>query len=244
MYIRHGSSRQRLPLAGPFTYLLPMTFLIAVLSTLLLVTPATAAEPGIVRVRLETSAGNITLSLNAKRAPATVRSFMTYVDDGRLDNTEFYRASRASRDPKEGLIQGGIGPDVRRRLPPAPFESTKMTGLTHVDGTVSMARGDDPNLATCNFSIMLGPHPSLDAAGPYPGYAAFGQVSAGMDVARRILAMPTGGGRGAMRGQMLLKPIRIVRAVRLDGQPHPSGRPKAWLIDLPKRRPIRQTPRQ
>lgn len=193
-------------------------------------------EPLAVRVRLETTEGPIVLALDARHAPKTVANFLAYVDDGRLDGTEFYRASRSKANPNAGFIQGGIGTNVRRKLPAVPFESTSKTGLRHVDATVSLARGDSTDVATCNFSLLVGAHPWLDAREGSPGYAAFGKVIGGMKTVKRILAMPTSGGAGAMRGQMLAKPVTITRAVRLDGTARPTGRPKTWLIELPQAR--------
>ena len=72
----------------------------------------------------------------------------------------------------------------------------------------------------------------MDARPGNPGYAVFGRVVGGMDLVKRVLALPTGGGTGAMKGQMLLRPVTIVRAVRLDGAPRPTGRPKPWLLGL------------
>ncbi|WP_436977161.1 peptidylprolyl isomerase [Sphingomonas tagetis] len=195
--------------------------------------PEPAPEPASVRVRLVTSAGNITLALDARRAPKTVANFLYYIDDGRFEGTEFYRSSRRRTDPRTGLVQGGIGTDARRILPSVPLEPTSRTGIRHLDGTISMAHGLDPHSGAGNFSIMVGDNPGLDARPGNPGFAAFGKVIGGMDVVRRILAMPTGGGRGVMRGQMILKPVRIVRAQRLDGTPRPSGRPKPWLLQMP-----------
>lgn len=195
-----------------------------------------ASEPPIVRVRLDTSAGPITLALDSRRAPGTVQAFLRYVDDGRLDGTDFYRASRSKAVATQGFIQGGIGTNPRRKLPATPFEGTDVTGLAHVDGAVSMARGDSVDIATCNFTLLVGPLPWLDARPGSPGYAVFGKVAEGMPVVKRILAQPTGGGTGPMRGQMLFKPIRILRAVRLNGTAKPTGRPQAWLIQLPQRK--------
>jgi peptidyl-prolyl cis-trans isomerase A (cyclophilin A) len=118
-------------------------------------------------------------------------------------------------------------------LPSVPLEPTSRTGLRHLSGTVSMAHGANPNSGNANFSIMVGDNPSLDARGSFEGFAAFGRVVSGMDVVKRILALPTGGGRDAMKGQMILKPVRIVRAKRLDGVARPTGRVKPWLIGLP-----------
>ncbi|URW74391.1 peptidylprolyl isomerase [Sphingomonas donggukensis] len=194
--------------------------------------PSNRPTPGYVRVRLETTAGPIVLALDARRAPRTTRNFLNYVDDGRFDGTVFYRAARKKIAPKFGFVQGGIRTDARRMLPPFPLEKTSQTGIKHLDGTISMARPSYGGSAGGNFFITIGGAPNMDAAGQYEGYAAFGRVVAGMDVVQRILAMPTGGGSGAMRGQMLLKTIDIRRAVRLDGRPQPTGGVKPWLIGL------------
>jgi peptidyl-prolyl cis-trans isomerase A (cyclophilin A) len=211
-----------------------------VLSALaLILVPAAASDaqrgaaPGTIRVRLNTSAGAIVVALDARHTPRTTANFLAYVDDGRFDGTSFYRASRRASAPKSGFVQGGIGSDPRRMLGGGvPLEPTNVTGLRHLDGTISMAHGADPNSANGNFSIMAGANPSLDAHGASKGFAAFGQVISGMDVVRRILAQPTGGGSGAMKGQMILQPVRLISAQRLDGVPHPTGRAKPWLIGV------------
>jgi peptidyl-prolyl cis-trans isomerase A (cyclophilin A) len=211
---------------------------LAVLALLALGAAAPAPQgpvPGMIRVRIVTSEGNIVLALDPKRAPRTTANFLAYVDDGRFDGTWFYRAARRKADPKFGFVQGGIGTDARRMLQRLPLEPTSATGIKHLDGTVSMAHGPDPNSGNGNFSIMVGANPSLDARPGNPGYAAFGRVIAGMDVVRRMLAKPSGGGSGAMAGQMILKPVTLVRAERLDGVGKPSGWPKTWLI-APKKR--------
>lgn len=203
--------------------------------------PVSAAEPtnrptpGYVRVRLNTSAGPIVLALDARRAPRTTANFLAYVDDGRLDGTVFYRSARKKIDPKAGFIQGGIRQDARRMLPTFPLEKTTQTGIKHLDATISMARPAYGGSAGGNFFITVGAAPNMDANGAYEGYPAFGRVVAGMDVVKRILALPTGGGEGAMKGQMLFRPIAITSAKRLDGTPKPTGRPKPWLMGLPIR---------
>ncbi len=186
--------------------------------------------PGYVRVELVTSMGSIIVAVDTKRAPLTSANFLTYVDDGRLDGTSFYRAARRKTDQKLGYIQGGIRTNLRRALPPIPLEPTNITGIRHLDATLSMARQDRPNSATGNFFLTVGATPYMDASGAYQGYAAFGRVVAGMNVVKRILALPSGGGEGPMKGQMILKPVTLIHAKRLDGTPKPSGRPKAWLL--------------
>ncbi len=193
-----------------------------------------AGGSGLVRVRLVTSQGPIILALEARRAPATTANFLAYVDDGRFDGTSFYRAARRKADPRFGFIQGGIQTDARRILPPFPLEPTSKTGVLHLDGAISMARRADPDSAGGNFIITLGPIPSLDAKGSSLGYAAFGHVISGRDTMARILAAPTGGGTDSMRGQMILRPVRLIRAQRLDGVAKPTGQVKPWLIKVPR----------
>jgi len=179
-----------------------------------------APLPDIVRVRLETEAGPILLALDARRAPVTTANFVRYVEEGRFDGTTFYRAAPARSAPRgeaRGFIQGGIRRDYQRTLPPIAHEPTSKTGIRHLAGTISMARAEEGAGAMGNFFITASAMPAMDAKGGKPGYAAFGRVEQGMDLVRRILAAPTAaGGRGAMRGQMLAQPVRIVRARRVE----------------------------
>jgi peptidyl-prolyl cis-trans isomerase A (cyclophilin A) len=182
--------------------------------------PAVPA-PDKVRVRLETEAGTIDLELDAERAPLTTANFLAYVDQGRLDGTRFYRASRTRGAEERGFIQGGIQRNYRLMLPPIAHEPTSKTGIRHGAGTISMAR-TAPGTAMGEFFITASEMPSMDAGagreGDDQGFAAFGRVVDGMDVVRSILAAETveETGRGAMRGQMLADPVEIVRARRLD----------------------------
>jgi len=192
--------------------------------------PANRPTPGYVRVALETSMGRIVVAVDTKRAPKTSANFLAYVDDGRFDGTTFYRAARRKAAPKLGYIQGGIRTDLRRALPPVAHEPTSQTGISHLDATISMARQDRLGSAMGNFFLTVGATPYMDARADYAGYAAFGRVVAGMDVVKRILALPTSGGTGSMRGQIIDRPVELIHAKRLDGKPRPSGRAKAWLI--------------
>ena len=191
--------------------------------------PAAAKPaPRLVRVKFATSYGPIVLALETRRAPKTSANFLAYVDDHRFDGITFYRAARSRRAPHLGFVQGGIRTDARRILPPFPHERTDRTGILHLDGTISMARRDEPDSAGGNFFITVGPIAAMDARGPYQGYAAFGRVVSGMATVKRILAMRTGGGMG---GQMLMREVRLVSARRLDGVPHPTREPRAWLVE-------------
>lgn len=176
--------------------------------------PASAA-PATALIRLDTSAGPITIEIDLKNAPVTAGNFLRYVENGRFDGTTFYRAARAGNTGR-GLIQGGINHKLVRAFNPIEHEPTTKTGLKHVDGTVSMAR-NAPGSAMGDFFITIGPAPSLDATPTYPGYAAFGKVVGGMPVVRKILALPTypGGYSKATMGQSIIDRIRIISAKRI-----------------------------
>ena len=209
-----------------------LPFLLGLLQVAALALPANRPTPGYTRVAIETSVGTITVAVDNKRAPRTSANFLTYVDDGRFDGVTFYRAARRKSDPRYGLIQGGIDTDARRSLPPIPHEPTSKTRIRHLDATLSMARPNRPDSAMGNFFITIGATPTMDAREGSIGYAAFGHVVGGMDVVKKILAVPTCCGTGPMRGQMIIKPVKILRARRIDGKPKPTRGVKPWLIGL------------
>jgi peptidyl-prolyl cis-trans isomerase A (cyclophilin A) len=179
---------------------------------------AAAAEPlpDKVRVRLDTKEGPIMLELDARRAPITAANFVRYVDAGRFDHTTFYRAAPREGAAGEGFIQGGIRRNYRLMFEPIEHEPTSRTGIRHVAGTISMARGETGAMG--DFFITTAAMPSMDATAEDPGFAAFGHVVEGLDVVRIILAQPRAkdAGRGAMKGQMLAEPVEIVSAARVD----------------------------
>lgn len=216
----------------PFPVLRLFALILAFWPGLAVALPLNKPTPGYTRVAIETSVGTIIVAVDQKRAPRTSANFLAYVDDGRFDGVTFYRAARRKADPKLGLIQGGIDTDARRSLPPIPHEPTSRTGIRHLDATLSMARPNRPDSAMGNFFITAGATPNMDARGDYIGYAAFGHVVAGMDVVRKILAVPTCCGSGPMRGQMIIRPIAILHARRLDGTPRPTRGVKPWLIGI------------
>ena len=181
-------------------------------------TAVPAAVPAAtVSIVMTTSEGPITLALEKDRAPLTTANFLRYVDQKRLDGVTFYRAMKLGADA--GLIQGGPQGEVKRILKPVEHEPTTTTGLSHVDGTISLARFA-PGTATADFFITVGPVLSLDAnltgSGDTAGFAAFGHVVEGMDVVKRILAAPTSptAGVGVMKGQMIAAPVRILTVRR------------------------------
>ena len=178
---------------------------------------APAPLPDLVRVRLDTEAGAILLELDARRAPVTTANFVAYVDQNRFDGTVFYRAARTRGAADRGFIQGGIRRDARRALPRIAHEPTSETGLSHGEGAISMTRME-PGTAMGDFIITANAIPSMDARGDEPGFAVFGRVVEGMEVVRRILDSPTtpNAGSGAMRGQMIERPVTIRSARRAN----------------------------
>lgn len=170
--------------------------------------------------------GEITISLETERAPITAANFLKYVDEGRFDGIVFYRAMQLDwGEQPNGLVQAGAQYDPKRVLPPVAHERTTETGVLHLRGALSMAR-NEPGTATGDFSIMLQDQPGMNAdpenSDPnwQEGYAAFGYVTAGMEIVEAIHAAPTDPdkGEGWMKGQMLTEPVVIVKARRMAGE--------------------------
>jgi peptidyl-prolyl cis-trans isomerase A (cyclophilin A) len=189
--------------------------------------PAPLVLPDTVRVAMVTELGTIEIDLDHKAAPLTVQNFMRYVLARRFDGMTFYRAMRLPwGTPPNGLIQAGWQGNPARVMKPVAHEPTSQTGLTHRTGAISMAR-HLPGTAAADFSIMMSDLPQLDAdpksADPdkAAGFAAFGYVVSGMDVARRIYDAPVSptAGEGPLKGQMLSPPVRIVSVRRVMPPP-------------------------
>ncbi len=148
-----------------------------------------------VRVTMATSLGNIELALYPDKAPITVENFIRLVDGGHLDGGTFYRVVSPENDngsPVISVIQGGIG-DAESPFPPISHETTAVTGMPHLDGSISMARAE-VGTATTEIFICIGDQPALDFGGTRnddgQGFAVFGQVVSGMEVVRAIHNAP------------------------------------------------------
>jgi peptidyl-prolyl cis-trans isomerase A (cyclophilin A) len=177
--------------------------------------PATAQED-LVPVAIDTSLGRIVIALDRGHAPVTTANFLHYVDTHRLDGESFYRAMHSQTS---NLIQGGVRSDARKLFPPIAHEPTTTTGLHNVAGAISMANAG-AGTARADFFILLSDVPAFDAGDPQgdaTGFAAFGRVTEGMDVVKKIFEAPVSEtkGEGAMKGQMLDPPIKIIKAARL-----------------------------
>ena len=190
-------------------------------------TSSVACGPGLksgeVAVAIETTLGRITVAVDLAHAPISAGNFLKYVDAGLYDGGRFYRVTRPdnypgtppNRPPMQ-IIQGGIDPSKdKQRFPAIPLERTSVTGLKHVAGTVSMARGA-PDTATSEFFILLDDQPSLDFGGKRfddeQGAAAFGRVLSGLEVVRKIQQQ---GPLQPQNPQYLATPVTITRIARL-----------------------------
>ena len=204
--------------------MLPRRTLLAIAAATLVSTAAHAQAPN-PRVIVTTSAGTITLELFADKAQITTANFLKYVDRKLYDGAVFYRASKPPGQAANdyGTVQGGLRNDPRKVLPPIAHESTAKTGLKHTDGIISMGR-HAPGTAQADWFICIGDMSYLDATATDPGFAAFGKVVDGMPVAQTILGMPTdpNAGVGAMKGEMLVKPLRIASIRRAPPPASPA----------------------
>lgn len=143
-----------------------------------------ASQPARPQVVINTNMGEIVLELDADRTPATVKNFLTYVDEKFYDGLMFHRVIKGF------MIQaGGITADGSPKNPTRPSvvnESRK--GASNTRGTVAMARTADPNSATTQFFINHADNSRLDRFGG--GYTVFGRVIKGMDVVDTIAGVP------------------------------------------------------
>jgi len=138
-------------------------------------------------VKLETSMGNIVIELNEQAAPVTVKNLLGYVEEGFFDGTIFHRVI-----PDFMIQGGGFTAEMVQKQTHAPIINEANNGLKNERGTIAMARGDEPDSATCQFFINHrdnGPLNYIENA--RPGYAVFGKVIEGMNVVDAIASVVT-----------------------------------------------------
>lgn len=169
--------------------------------------PATPAAAHPV-VEVATDFGTMTVELRPDRAPRTVANFLALADEGFYDGLVFHRVIQGF------MIQaGGFDTDLARRPAPRTVPNESIGGLANERGTIAMARTGDPDSASAQFYINLKDSMHLNGVPGQPGYTVFGRVTAGLDVAERIEAVPTGTIAG-MR-DVPLEPVAIVTVRRL-----------------------------
>ena len=142
------------------------------------------------QVLLQTNKGNITLTLDAEKAPKTVANFLAYVNSGHYDGTIFHRVI------DNFMIQGGgMAPGMKQKPTQAEIENEANNGLKNVNGSIAMARTSEPHSASSQFFINVNDNDFLNHTSPTAqgwGYAVFGAVSDGMDVVNAIRKVKTG----------------------------------------------------
>jgi peptidyl-prolyl cis-trans isomerase A (cyclophilin A) len=166
--------------------------------TLLQIFSCTQTKDENPHILIDTNYGEIEAELYPEKAPKTVAAFLSYIDSGFYKNTTFYRVLKNEDMPMDinyGVIQGGIWP-LEKNIKGVEHESTRLTGLTHTNGTLSLAR-TSVGTATTEFFICIGDETIFNAGnkGAYDtlGFAAFGSVIKGMDIVRKIQAQKNTG---------------------------------------------------
>jgi len=135
---------------------------------------------------METSEGNIVLSLDEVKAPITVKNFITYTQEGFYNGTIFHRVIKGF------MIQGGgFDENMQQKPTKKTIVNEGANGLSNKRGSIAMARTGDPDSATAQFFINHVDNSFLDTKPKQPGYAVFGQVVEGMDVVEKIAKQAT-----------------------------------------------------
>lgn len=165
--------------------------------TIALFLSITSFSQSLPQVLIKTTAGEIEVEVDTLNAPVTAKNFLKHVESGTYKNSVFYRVVRMDNQPKNDIkievIQGGVFVEVRfEKITPIRHETTEETGLKHLNGTISMARME-PGTASTEFFICVNDQPSLDFGGlrnpDGQGFAAFGQITKGMEVVKKIQNM-------------------------------------------------------
>lgn len=142
------------------------------------------------QVKLHTNHGDITLALDAEKAPQTVANFVNYVKKGHYNGTVFHRVIKGF------MIQGGgFEAGMNQKPTDAPIDNEANNGLKNDKYTIAMARTNAPHSASAQFFINSKTNDFLNHTSPTPqgwGYAVFGKVIEGTDVVDKIEGVRTG----------------------------------------------------
>ncbi|MGH8855964.1 MAG: peptidylprolyl isomerase [Telluria sp.] len=157
-------------------------------------------------VRLTTNMGNITLELDAEKAPKTVANFVDYVNKGHFANTIFHRVI------KDFMIQGGgFEPGMSQKPTENTVENEAKNGLKNDKYTVAMARTSAPHSASAQFFINTKDNAFLNYPGQDGwGYAVFGKVTEGQDIVDQINGVKTS--RSGMHSDVPVEAVVIEKA--------------------------------
>ncbi len=140
-------------------------------------------------VKLSTNFGDITLELNAEKAPITVANFLQYVEKGFYDGVIFHRVIDGF------MIQGGgFDTNMKQKATDAEIKNEANNGLGNDAYTIAMARTSIPDSASSQFFINVADNDFLNHTAPTSsgwGYCVFGKVVEGMDVVDKIKGVKT-----------------------------------------------------
>ena len=155
-------------------------------------------------VVIATSLGDITVELDAAKAPISVENFLAYVKAGHYDGTIFHRVIKGF------MIQGGgMTPDMKEKPTRPPIKNEAANGLKNERGTIVMARTNQVDSATSQFFINTGTNNGfLDHKVRDYGYAVFGKVVSGMNVVDKIEGVKTEPGDVPAQA-VIIKSIRV-----------------------------------
>jgi peptidyl-prolyl cis-trans isomerase A (cyclophilin A) len=136
-------------------------------------------------VEITTSLGIIVVELDRNRAPITVNNFLKYIKMDKFKNTIFHRVE------KDFVVQGGGYNAQFDEIDECDkIFNESGNGLKNTEGTIAMARYDDPHSATSQFYFNLSDNPSLDPNAKNWGYTVFGEIVEGMDILKKISQVP------------------------------------------------------
>jgi peptidyl-prolyl cis-trans isomerase B (cyclophilin B) len=173
-------------------------------------------------VKLHTNFGEISLELDAGKAPATVANFLQYVNSGFYDNTIFHRVINGF------MIQGGgFDTSMSQKPTKATIKNEADNGLQNKAYTIAMARTSIPDSASSQFFINVSDNDFLDFTAPTAqgwGYCVFGKVTAGAEVIDKIRQIKTGSKGGHQ--DVPLEHVVIERAEVVKGSAKPAAKPK------------------
>ncbi len=164
------------------------------------------------KVKLSTSMGDITLELDAEKAPISVENFVNYVKNGHYDGLIFHRII-----PNFMVQGGGMEAGMKERPNLSAIENEADNGLKNDHGTIAMARTNAPHSATSQFFINLKNndflnHTSKDMRGW--GYTVFGKVTDGIDVVEAMGKVATGNSAG--QGDVPLEDVILNKAELIE----------------------------
>ena len=160
-------------------------------------------------VKLTTSMGDISLELDAEKAPITVENFISYVESGHYEGTIFHRVIN------DFMIQtGGMDAEMNDKPTDDSIKNEANNGLPNLLGTIAMARTNDPHSASSQFFINTNDNGSLNHSSETPdgwGYCVFGKVVDGMDIVEKIEEVETG-----TKGHHQDVPLEIITIIKAE----------------------------